>query len=143
MLNDMQMEAINTKRRAAGKRPITTQILRQNPNLPAGVNADDFWIDYKMPGDIDPEPGKPITEYIDRAAFAAGVDGKTQSPAPVNLDDEGAGLPESDGPEYDKMTVDELKTEVEARKLDPGGAKLKADWIALLEADDKAKNPNT
>lgn len=46
MLNDRQLAQVNAARAAKGKRPITTQLARQNPLM---TNWLKFWTDYELP----------------------------------------------------------------------------------------------
>jgi len=143
MLNDRQMTSINAKRQAAGKRPIDTQTARQNPNLPISTNVDEFWFNYTMPG--DPHPDAKVEPSLPRDTYAAGVDGKPHGQAPEDKPETKEPVKETKQqiedkkPAYEDMTIDQLKDEAEARDLDAAGVKLKADWIALLETDDKAQ----
>jgi hypothetical protein len=54
-------------------------------------------------------------------------------------EDDGSSKPDAEVVDYKKNTVEELQAMAAARNLDTSGATKKADWIALLERDDRVQ----
>lgn len=67
--------------------------------------------------------GKPTIETVTREEAAGGAEDGSKT---------------DNGGKYDALTVADLKEAIKGRQLEVGNAKIKADLIALLEADDKA-----
>lgn len=59
--------------------------------------------------------------------------------AEVEDDKSKAGLQPGEPIPYDKMTVEQMRAESDRRGIDSSKATKKADWIVLLERDDKVK----
>lgn len=124
MINDRQEAQINAARAAAGKAPLNTQVLRQNPTLPAGVDWLKFWTEYEIPG--APSAPPPAPPPVD----------ESEQVEPVKADDDSD---DDDGDTYEDMTIAELRAEAEKRGLDHTGVSLKSDWVKLLENDDEIR----
>ena len=74
----LDLEAINQRRRALGKRALTSNVMRQNPaNIVGATDPNDYWIAYNMPGDMDqPAAASGLAPQQAQAEAALGVDGK-------------------------------------------------------------------